>query len=1000
MRRRIELYLGGSRADLPDDALVLFNWALTDVSNPTIVRNSFSQSFDLPRTAQNEAIFGHSGRLDRVAGIGGAGAAFNASRKLPFSLYADTGEILASGYAKLDEVTDDALSVSLYGGLGEFLWALSYDADGNKRTLASLDYLGGGDTELDFDITKDTVQEAWDILLNGKTTIQPLTTYTSSNLMTNGTIGSSSNTNRYVYEYAVDGGREYIIWARSTTTANSSAIVAYDSDGLVLQTWYDEAVNVNIQGLPFTMPEGAAMLRLQGYRGQQDAKLEVAVHMWEVINFAPAYNGIPDGDFDAGKAIADASDLGLTAPVTEDGTTYDVDANGYTVVTLADAVDEWAAKDLRSYLQRPVLNVWRLLSAIADPANNGGWSVDLSDIADTTKWPYKDAWLTRPLLPSLGTYKQTTGAVTASYVSGGWTSASNLGWYTLAGAPSGTKVTIKATVTISFQAPSTAPTLHSWKRVATAQGYRYDEQVLIIRAMGYASDNTLVAAGVTKLIYDAADFIPAQSVADRLGITGDVVAEKDGDYTYGGSSYKNTRSFQVEVSGTDIATCRIEVSSASIEVIQGFGYEVYRITYPTARPFNILYDGSTAVVPTAAAITGQSVTATETSSETLRSGSHITKQMLLSTEKTPADYLLAICKTFGLVLLTDPATRSVQVLRRKTFFVDETIDLTERVDRSKGTSITPLAFDAKWYDFRHEAVGGAFEKEYAAAEGVQYGIQRVDTGYDFDAASKNLLDGVALKSCAAVLDRSRYWYAITGAGSTFIPSPLLDPGGKYTLWSTGGDTIDLDLPTVSAAATIAPYNNDSPGYDVAHRAEFRDAKNDPVDGADVLLFYAAAHNLQHFNITDDLPIMDSAVGTPCWFFGSNAPGVDVPQFTRYLTDIPPGSQRSEVLSSLDFGVPRQMDIPQTDYPVGTTIYERAWGDYIRDRLSVHGKVLRCRVLLDGLTPGPGLLRRFFWYRGSLWVLNKISNYSLTTFDAAECEFIQVRDKDAYIDNQY
>ena len=41
------------------------------------------------------------------------------------------------------------------------------------------------------------------------------------------------------------------------------------------------------------------------------------------------------------------------------------------------------------------------------------------------------------------------------------------------------------------------------------------------------------------------------------------------------------------------------------------------------------------------------------------------------------------------------------------------------------------------------------------------------------------------------------------------------------------------------------------------------------------------------------------------------------------------------------------------------------------------------------------MRRWWWYEGRWWVLNKISNHSLTTWDATECEFVQVQDTAAY-----
>ena len=76
-------------------------------------------------------------------------------------------EILESGYCKLDSVTrkkgEIEYQISLFGGLGSFLYSLAYDAEGNKRSLASLDYLGteNTDTELDFTINAENVAAAW-----------------------------------------------------------------------------------------------------------------------------------------------------------------------------------------------------------------------------------------------------------------------------------------------------------------------------------------------------------------------------------------------------------------------------------------------------------------------------------------------------------------------------------------------------------------------------------------------------------------------------------------------------------------------------------------------------------------------------------------------------------------------------------------------------------------------------------------------------------------------
>ena len=88
MRRKIELYIGGLQADLDDQNLILFNYAFTDLETPSAVKNSFSKQVTLPGTPANAKIFGHSARVDRTAGYGGAtGVQFNPGKKTPFTIY-------------------------------------------------------------------------------------------------------------------------------------------------------------------------------------------------------------------------------------------------------------------------------------------------------------------------------------------------------------------------------------------------------------------------------------------------------------------------------------------------------------------------------------------------------------------------------------------------------------------------------------------------------------------------------------------------------------------------------------------------------------------------------------------------------------------------------------------------------------------------------------------------------------------------------------------------
>ena len=47
MRRKISLYIADQKVDLDNNSFILFNYTMEDLSNPTIVKNSFSKQITL-----------------------------------------------------------------------------------------------------------------------------------------------------------------------------------------------------------------------------------------------------------------------------------------------------------------------------------------------------------------------------------------------------------------------------------------------------------------------------------------------------------------------------------------------------------------------------------------------------------------------------------------------------------------------------------------------------------------------------------------------------------------------------------------------------------------------------------------------------------------------------------------------------------------------------------------------------------------------------------------
>lgn len=910
MRRKISLYIGDVLADLADESLLLYNYQQDDLSNPTIVKNSYSQQITLPGTPANNRIFGHSFRVDRaVAGSGGTGYNFNPSIRTPFTIYDEKGGILESGYVRLDRmIVGKEYQVTLFGGLGDFFYNLSYKDDGTKRSLADLWYkrLEGLDEEeeLDFDITMAALQEAWDAFRYGS--------------------------GRY--------------------------------------------------------------------------------HMrWSVINFAPAYNGIPQ-DFAADKAIIEEGyAMGVHTSITIDDVTYTT-RGGYALVNLTQPHDEWAMKELRSYLQRPIVSVKAILDAIADPYNNGGYTFDLSDLPRTE---LDRLWITRPMLPALGTYYATGGAVGVTFTPN-WGSAI-AGGGNLSEVPTGTEVSLRLSIYWQAIVDSTIAALSMSKSTSGTYSEMWDFTCAFVQVVGYDVDDNEVAAGQVVAVCDplpgntnwtcealanACRYTPT-TIPGQTDIYGAVVAPGGWNKAGAGQNYRAQNAIGMSCSGYDINHYRVWIRP----------YIVNGEYYAQTAQFTI--NGATAVgnsaprlwddatgdsydATTATADTASDPIATTSSGSNVRSGQHITKRILLSSSKTPADYLLSLAKTFGFYFLYDQVTKTIKAVTRNSLYQDETIDLTKRIDTSRDIELRPLAFDAKWYDFSPAPAGGAWMDVYEKTYGIPYGIQRVNTGYDFDAQVEDLLRGTAFKAAAEVLDGGPLWEYLTDGGGNVRPAVFLESGNTVTLYDPAGNTYDLGISRPGSAFEAGYYNADHPGNDAYPRVEFRDEDNNPVDGEDVLVYYNGGAQMPYFRLTDDLSVMDLLNnGKPCWYLlpGSYDGGPWVPIFQRY--DI----STNAITQSLDFGVPRDIKIPELTYPESATIYARRWKAYFRDRYDVSTKVMRCWVQFDGMQVGQELLRKFYWYRGVLWTLNKISGYSLNSYEPTECEFVQVQDKDNYLNGQ-
>lgn len=390
---------------------------------------------------------------------------------------------------------------------------------------------------------------------------------------------------------------------------------------------------------------------------------------------------------------------------------------------------------------------------------------------------------------------------------------------------------------------------------------------------------------------------------------------------------------------------------------------------------------------------------------------------------SPADYLLAIAKTFGFVFLPENDGTTFKMMLRDTFYGSpEHIDITPRVDRA--FEVQPLNIGSRFYEWKPTKVFGGFAADYEKRNGRIYGSQRVDTGYDFNAEVQNVIEGNVFNGCNDLRDANLNYDVIFGEYTYLLPPyDRIRKALNYAFKFAFTDTVKWDLyhydaygqidGTVSCEPTqfVIPQIMDYDGYGMFYDLpQFCNGDGKSEDGNNVLLFFEGSQALPEevengetiseviFHISED---QEEAVtmlngGVPCWDMRYSGTGIQqvgaVPSFRRWHYS------GGAMVASLDYGDPTEVAV-RSSFVTDKNIYVNYWSNYIADRLDANTSVLRAYVNLEGWDVGEALFRNFYYYGGSVWALNAIENYSLTTADTTLCEFVRVNDTDNYNNGQ-
>ena len=385
--------------------------------------------------------------------------------------------------------------------------------------------------------------------------------------------------------------------------------------------------------------------------------------------------------------------------------------------------------------------------------------------------------------------------------------------------------------------------------------------------------------------------------------------------------------------------------------------------------------------------------------------SNLTLCTFLNGSETPADYLISLAKTLGMVFQVNSKTKEVTItFRSDAYNFGTTIDINDRIDRASTISKTPFLLTSKWYEMKNTMYGELADK-YEDTIGRVFGSFKIDTGYEFDVAVKDLQEKNVYKGALDVQESSPLYVEYTSQeeeqGHQYTAhwfGAAYSEDCKYLLYSTGGDSRDFNI----AKYTLADVSMDDSHYDYLDyncKLQLHGEEGKAQDGSNVLVFFTGMESLadsvqapRYWHLSDDdasvLALLND--GKACWDkrrTGTNILSISqVPSFKRY------SQSRGR---TWDFGIASQY-YNQESAPTATAgVYYKMWADYISDRFDRDTRVCTCKVDLSGMRVDQDMLLHLYWFDNCLWVLNKISNYSYTTDGLTECEFIKVKDTQHY-----
>ena len=975
MRTEIEVYLGDELLEFNADPKILYNYKITDNTNPTSIKNSFSKSITINGTARNNEIFGNIWDLSRIQGYeGDIRTGFNPQKKTPFTIYID-GNIYESGYAKLDTIIKKNNSIqyqiTLYGGIGELFFNLTYkDEDGNEqRKLSDLQYevrrYDGSLVEvidMDFKINKDTIFDAWKQITDYSHAV-----YDESEV---------DRPNNYFHQNKWDFINFMPAYEGYPSDFDCNKVLM-NSKGTIDEafTWTKDGYSTGATN-GFVLGEANEDLTCQETCDYRSYLQRPVIRLKEIIK--ACQNPINNGGWE----------LKLDKTFFNDRNPYWEDT-WVTLPMIRDCVEGGETEEVTEVTISP---------------SNSTYFYDIN-IDTETLTEFTNINL------ALGFNWENTTTTTAEklYLSYRYVGSNDIAWKEICRWYN-----------------------HNGCILLQLVGYNAVNEVVAASDVHYLYSPTKDLNPIWSTWRDSFIKIDGTNAGMVTYDSGHFFKDTDGKYYWTNGDGKPTAIKFTFTEKSNISKIKLKVVSRNTV---NYKYSDFlspsNKTHYTEWGLSKLFSTNYIKTDTKSDVNGArnkagivsgkmkyevvdaNLTAVDYAG--IYSNTMVRKKNLLSTEHTAADYLIAFAKMFGLYFYRDASETPssdeyskgvIHLLTRSSFYnKSNIIDIDSIVDRSRDIKITPSVSQHKWLTFNTEQVESEAEEEYKTTYNKEYGSQTINTGFAFNGDTKELLEKVIYKGGIEALETSKYY-----TRWLYTEAPYMLNGFKYMLYKkVDGElqSIEINHP-ISTIPTNSINANGWVRMDVFPKLQFHGKDNEPISGEDVIVFFKGKslgdevmdYGVPDYYITDDTEEMIGLNdGTPCWMYTVDEFSKTGKRIAYHLTYLPKFGRNiidgdGNITHSLDMGNPRTTFIKDTFNTDGQSLYSKCWQDFIEDMYDDDNRILTCYVRFDG-KPQADILRSFYWFDNCIWRMNSITDWNVAAIEPVKVEFIKVMDTKNY-----